>query len=106
VILFKAISEFPEPFNQQPERKTNEKINKMLIFVRKIISLKNFTNRAWTHPAFQNYYFFRLLFKKPLDKRLSHFLTIMTPINIEAQHLNTILQKKLPTTNILFPAKQ
>ena len=51
-------------------------------------------------------FFFRLLFKKPLDKRLSHFLAIMMRINIEAQHLNTILQKKLPTTNILFPAKQ
>jgi len=51
-------------------------------------------------------FFFRLLFKKPLDKRLSRFLAIMTRINIEAQHLNTILQKKLPTTNILFPAKQ
>ena len=51
-------------------------------------------------------FFFRLLFKKPLDKRLSRFLAIMTRVNIEAQHLNTILQKKLPTTNILFPAKQ
>jgi len=30
----------------------------------------------------------------------------MTYVKIEAQHLNTILQKKLPTTNILFPAKQ
>jgi len=30
----------------------------------------------------------------------------MARINIEVQHLNTILQKKLPTTNILFPAKQ
>ena len=51
-------------------------------------------------------FFFRLLFKKPLDKRLSRFLAIMTRVNIEAQHLNTILQKKLPTTNILCPAKQ
>jgi len=51
-------------------------------------------------------FFFRLLFKKPLDKRLSRFLAIMTRVNIEAQHLNTILQKKLPTTNILYPAKQ
>jgi len=38
-------------------------------------------------------FFFRLLFKKPLDKRPSHFLAIMTRINIETQHLNTILQK-------------
>ena len=51
-------------------------------------------------------FFFRLLFKKPLDKRLSRFLAIMTRVNIEAQYLNTILQKKLPTTNILCPAKQ
>ena len=51
-------------------------------------------------------FFFRLLFKKPLDKRLSHFLAIMTRKNIKTQDLNTILQKKLPTTNILFPAKQ
>ncbi len=93
VILFKAISEFPAPFNQQPERKNDEKINKRLIFIRKITSLKNFTNRAWTYPAFQNYCFFRLLFKKPLDRRLSHFLAIMTRITIEAQHLKKILQK-------------
>ena len=51
-------------------------------------------------------FFFRLLFKKPLDKRLSCFLAIMTRINIEAQHLNIILQKKLPITNILYPVKQ
>ena len=51
-------------------------------------------------------FFFRLLFKKPLDKRLSRFLAIMTYVKIEAQHLNTILQKKFPTTNILCPAKQ
>ncbi len=51
-------------------------------------------------------FFFRLLFKKPLDRRLSHFLAIMKRVNIKAQHLNTILQKKLPTTNILCPAKQ
>ena len=51
-------------------------------------------------------FFFRLLFKKPLDKRLSHFLPIMTRINIEAQHLNTIFKKKLQTTSILFPERQ
>ena len=51
-------------------------------------------------------FFFRLLFKKPLDKRLSRFLAIMTRVNIEAQHLNTILQKKRPAANILCPAKQ
>ena len=51
-------------------------------------------------------FFFRLLLKKPLDKRLSRFLVIMTRVNIEAQHLNIILQKKLPITNILYPAKQ
>ena len=51
-------------------------------------------------------FFFRLLFKKPLDKRLSRFLAIMTRVNIEAQYLNTILQKKFPTTNILYAAKQ
>jgi len=51
-------------------------------------------------------FFFRLLFKKPLDKRLSRFLAIMTRVNIEVQRLNTILQKKLPTTYILCPAKQ
>ena len=38
-------------------------------------------------------FFFRLLFKKPLDKRLSRFLAIMTHLNIEARQLNTILQK-------------
>ena len=32
-------------------------------------------------------FFFRLLFKKPLDKRLSRFLAIMTRVNIEAQRL-------------------
>lgn len=58
-------------------------------------------------PTLQNcYFFFRLFFKKPLDKRLSCFLAIMTRENIEAQHLNTILQKKLLTTNILYLAKQ
>ena len=51
-------------------------------------------------------FFFRLLFKKPLDKRLSRFLAIMTRAKIKAQYLNTILQKKLPTTNILCPAIQ
>ena len=51
-------------------------------------------------------FFFRLLFKKPLDKRLSRFLAIMTYVKIEAQHLNTILQKKFPATNILYAAKQ
>jgi len=30
----------------------------------------------------------------------------MTRITIEAQHLKKILQKKLPTANILCPAKQ
>ena len=91
MILFKAISELPAPFNQQPERKTDEKINKMLIFIRKIISLKNFTNRAWAHPPLSEpLFFFRLLFKKPLDKRLSCFLAIMTRVNIEVQRLNAI----------------
>ncbi len=51
-------------------------------------------------------FFFRLLFKKPLDKRLSLFLAIMTRVNIGAQRLNTIYKKKLPTTNILCLEKQ
>jgi hypothetical protein len=78
----------------------------MLIFFRKIISRKNFTNRAWTHPAFHNFYFFRLLFTKPLGKRLSRFLAIMTRANTTTQNLKTMSQKKLTTTNARSHAKQ
>jgi hypothetical protein len=61
VILLKAIPEFPVPFNQQPERKTDDKINKMAIFIRKIISLKVLLTEHGHTPPFKTAIFFSVV---------------------------------------------
>jgi len=62
---------FPVPFNQQPEKETENKINEMPTIIRKIISLNKLYHQVWGGhtPPFKAHIFFRSLAQKPLVKR-------------------------------------